>query len=92
MVVLTSGNIILDGTPKGVIDNFQGKIWKKLIEKSEVELAKEEFQVISTHISDGKVEIRVFAEAQPDADFIPVESNLEDVYFYIITKKMTADV
>ena len=92
MVVLTSGNIILDGTPKGVIDNFQGKIWKKLIEKSEVELAKEEFQVISTHISDGKVEIRVFAEAQPDADFIPVESNLEDVYFSSITKKMTANV
>lgn len=92
VVVLTSGHIILDGTPKGVIDDFQGKIWKKLIEKSEVEVAKEQYQVISTHISEGKVEIRVFAENQPDANFIPVESNLEDVYFSSITKKMATNV
>lgn len=92
VVVLTSGHIILDGTPKGVIDEFQGKIWKKLIEKSEVEVAKEQYQVISTHISEGKVEIRVFAETQLDADFIPVESNLEDVYFSSITKKMATNV
>ena len=92
VVVLTSGHIILDGTPKGVIEDFQGKIWKKLIEKSEVEVAKEQYQVISTHISEGKVEIRVFAETQPDANFIPVESNLEDVYFSSITKKMATNV
>lgn len=92
VVVLTSGHIILDGTPKGVIEDFQGKIWKKLIEKSEVEVAKKQYQVISTHISEGKVEIRVFAETQPDANFIPVESNLEDVYFSSITKKMAANV
>ncbi|MBV6879527.1 ABC transporter ATP-binding protein [Epilithonimonas ginsengisoli] len=92
VVVLTSGHIILDGTPKGVIEDFRGKIWKKLIEKSEVEVAKEQFQVISTHISEGKVEIRVFSETQPDANFIPVESNLEDVYFSSITKKIATNV
>lgn len=92
VVVQNKGQIILDGTPKGVIEDFKGKIWKKLVEKSEVEVAKEEYQVISTHISEGKVEIRVFAETQPDADFIPVESNLEDVYFSSITKKTTANV
>lgn len=92
VVVLTSGHIILDGTPKGVIEDFQGKIWKKLIEKSEVAVAKEQYQVISTHISEGKVEIRVFAETQPDTNFIPVESNLEDVYFSSITKKMATNV
>lgn len=92
VVVQNQGQVILDGTPKGVIEDFKGKIWKKLIEKSEVEAAKEEYQVISTHISEGKVEIRVFAETQPDADFIPVESNLEDVYFSSITKKTKANV
>lgn len=92
VVVQNQGQIILDGTPKGVIEDFKGKIWKKLVEKSEVEAAKEEYQVISTHISEGKVEIRVFAETQPDAGFISVESNLEDVYFSSITKKMKANV
>lgn len=92
VVVQNLGKIILDGTPKGVIDDFQGKIWKKLIEKSEVDVAKSQFHVISTHVSDGKVEIRVFAETQPDTDFIPVESNLEDVYFSTITEKLAAHV
>ncbi|MBD3907253.1 ABC transporter ATP-binding protein [Chryseobacterium sp. Ch-15] len=92
VVIQNQGQIILDGTPKGVIEDFQGKIWKKLIEKSLVEAAKEQYHVISTHISEGKVEIRVYAENQPDTDFILVESNLEDVYFSSITKKMTANV
>ncbi|PZU86724.1 MAG: multidrug ABC transporter ATP-binding protein [Chryseobacterium sp.] len=92
VVVQNQGQIILDGTPKGVIEDFQGKIWKKLIEKSEVDEAKSQFHVISTHVSDGKVEIRVFAESQPDTGFISVESNLEDVYFSTITTKSIAHV
>lgn len=92
LVILNSGQIILDGTPSGVIEEFQGKIWKKQMEKSEVEAAKAHLHVISTHVTDGKVEVRVFSENQPDADFIPVESNLEDVYFSSITEKSPAHV
>ncbi len=92
LVIMNRGQIILDGTPKGVIENFQGKIWKKQFEKSEVEQVKEQFHVISTHVSDGKVEVRVFAESQPEAGFETVESNLEDVYFSSITEKSTAHV
>lgn len=92
LVILNSGQIILDGTPNGVIEDFQGKIWKKQMEKTEVEAAKAHLHVISTHVTDGKVEVRVFSENQPDADFIPVESNLEDVYFSSITEKSPAHV
>lgn len=92
LVILNSGQIILDGTPSGVIEEFQGKIWKKQMEKSEVEAAKAHLHVISTHVTDGKVEVRVFSQNQPDADFIPVESNLEDVYFSSITEKLPAHV
>lgn len=92
LVILNSGQIILDGTPSGVIEEFQGKIWKKQMEKSEVEAAKAHLHVISTHVTDGKVEVRVFSENQPDADFIPVDSNLEDVYFSSITEKLPAHV
>ena len=92
VVVQNQGRVILDGTPKGVIEDFQGKIWKKQFEKAEVDAVKEQFHVISTHVSEGKVEVRVFSETQPDTDFIPVESNLEDVYFSTITEKSAAHV
>lgn len=39
LVILNSGQIILDGTPNGVIEDFQGKIWKKQLDKSDVELS-----------------------------------------------------
>lgn len=92
LVILNSGQIILDGTPNGVIQDFQGKIWKKQLDKSDVESAKAHFHVISTHVTDGKVEVRVFSENQPDTGYIPVESNLEDVYFSSITEKSPAYV
>ena len=92
LVILNSGQIILDGTPNGVIEDFQGKIWKKQLDKSDVEAAKAHFHVISTHVTDGKVEVRVFSENQPDTGYIPVESNLEDVYFSSITEKSPAHV
>lgn len=92
LVILNSGQIILDGTPNGVIQDFQGKIWKKQLDKSDVEAAKAHFHVISTHVTDGKVEVRVFSENQPDTGYIPVESNLEDVYFSSITEKSPAHV
>lgn len=92
LVILNSGQIILDGTPNGVIQDFQGKIWKKQLDKSDLEAAKAHFHVISTHVTDGKVEVRVFSENQPDTGYIPVESNLEDVYFSSITEKSPAHV
>ena len=92
LVILNSGQIILDGTPNGVIEDFQGKIWKKQLDKSDLEAAKAHFHVISTHVTDGKVEVRVFSENQPDTGYIPVESNLEDVYFSSITEKSPAHV
>lgn len=92
LVILNSGQIILDGTPNGVIEDFQGKIWKKQLDKPDVEAAKAHFHVISTHVTDGKVEVRVFSENQPDTGYIPVESNLEDVYFSSITEKSPAHV
>jgi ABC-2 type transport system ATP-binding protein len=42
--------------------------------------------VISTHLVGGRTEIRVFADTQPSAAFIPVEPDLEDVYFLNLSR------
>jgi ABC-type multidrug transport system ATPase subunit len=85
MVIMNQGRILLSGKPKQTIENMTGKIWMKLIDKEKLPEHKNNFKVISTKVVDGKIEIHVFNETQPDASFSPVSADLEDVYFATIT-------
>lgn len=87
MVVMNSGTIMLEGTPAEAQETVQHKIWQKLINKEELKAYKEQYQVISSAISEGKMWIRVYAETDPANGFEQVSVSLEDVYFATITKK-----
>jgi ABC-type multidrug transport system ATPase subunit len=86
MVVMNKGEIVLGGTPKQVVQDIHGKIWQTSIDKSEFAQYKSSYKVISNHISEGRMLIRVYAETQPSQEFTLAEANLEDVYFYNISK------
>jgi len=81
MAVINQGQVLLTGTPTAALENIQGKIWRKKINKEEIEQYKNLFNVISERRSAGKPVIHVFSEVQPDAGFSQVEPDLEDVYF-----------
>ena len=85
MVIMNQGRILLSGKPMQTIENMQGKIWMKLIDKEQLAEHKNNYKVISTKVVDGKIEIHVFHEIQPDAAFRPLTADLEDVYFATIT-------
>jgi hypothetical protein len=85
MVIMNQGTILLSGKPAQTIENMKGKIWMKLIDKEELTQHKAAFRVISTKVVEGKIQIHVFGETQPDASFKPVITDLEDVYFATIT-------
>ena len=86
MVVLNKGTIMLEGTPAEARETVKNKIWRKAIDKNELAAYRGNFQVISSHVSDGKLEIHVYADTQPDSGFELIEAGLEDVYFSTITK------
>ncbi len=86
MVVMNKGTILLEGTPAEAQESVRGRIWRKHIDKSEINEYRSRVQVISSYISEGKIMIHVYAEEAPGTDFIPVEAGLEDVYFSTITK------
>ena len=86
MVVMNKGTIMLEGTPAEALETVKGKIWRKNINKNEINNYRSTMQVISSHMSDGNLIIHVYAENIPDTGFIPVEGSLEDVYFSTITK------
>ncbi|MFL5752265.1 MAG: ABC transporter ATP-binding protein [Bacteroidia bacterium] len=86
MVVMNQGTILFEGTPSQALDTVKNRIWKKLIEKEHLADYKKQHHVISTHVSEGKMEIHVHSEAQPGDGFQSVPGDLEDVYFSNITK------
>ncbi|MDX2030750.1 MAG: ABC transporter ATP-binding protein [Blastocatellia bacterium] len=81
MAIVNKGQVLVEGHPQEAIDAIAGRIWKKVIEKDQLDDHHQRHQVISTHLVAGRTEIRVYGDAQPDAGFTPVEANLEDVYF-----------
>jgi ABC-type multidrug transport system ATPase subunit len=83
MAVLANGKIVSQGTPKKLIEQLQGRIWKKTIDKSELAQYQQNYKVISNHLCSGKVVLRVELATQPSG-FDEAIANLEDVYFLAI--------
>jgi ABC-type multidrug transport system ATPase subunit len=81
MAVLAAGTIVLEGDPAALIEQLQGRIWRRSIEKHELEHYRERFEVISNRLAAGRTLIHVLAERDPGDGFEPVRGGLEDVYF-----------
>jgi ABC-2 type transport system ATP-binding protein len=87
MAIISKGEVLITGHPTPIIDAMQGKIWKKTIDKTDLDSYSHALKVISTTMFAGKLVIHVYSEDQPDSTFIPVEADLEDVYFTVISDK-----
>lgn len=86
MVVMNKGTILLEGTPAQALRTVEGKIWRKSIDKGEINQYRSSLQVISSHMAEGRLLIHIYADTAPDSSFEPVKAGLEDVYFSTITK------
>jgi ABC-type multidrug transport system ATPase subunit len=89
MAIMNNGEILLKGSPGNLINSMKGKIWKKTIDKSDLEDHMEKFNVISTKLYTGKIIIHVYSDTKPDESFENQEPTLEDVYFTQIKNNNT---
>jgi ABC-2 type transport system ATP-binding protein len=81
MAVLASGRILKEGAPSDLIREIGGKVWKKTIDRAELDGERGRNQVISTRLAGGRTVIHVLADAAPDPAFEAAPPGLEDVYF-----------
>ncbi len=81
MAIIFKGEVLLEGEPLKVIEQIQGKVWKKIIEKQDVHEYFSRYSVISTRLFAGKILLHVVGDVPPDASFEAADSTLEDVYF-----------
>lgn len=81
MAIICDGRIVSEGAPADLVAKLKGRIWKKIIDKSDLEAAKARYKVISTRLLGGRTVIHIESDDNPGDGFTPVEGGLEDVYF-----------
>lgn len=81
MAIINQGQVCLKGNPLQIIEDLKGKVYKKVIEKPELEIYKQNYQVISEKLFLGKPTIHILSDNNPGGGFIGINADLEDVYF-----------
>jgi len=84
MAVIHQGRVLITGEPSSLVARLQGKVWKKIIQSSDLAAHRERFKVILIRLFAGRTLIHAWSESQPDAGFESVAPDLEDLYFATI--------
>ena len=81
MAIINKGEVVAKGNPQHFIDDLKGKVFSKIIDKSELENYKNQYRIISNKLTAGKTEIHITNSDANIAGFEQCTPNLEDVYF-----------
>jgi ABC-type multidrug transport system ATPase subunit len=88
MAIIANGELLLEGAPADTLAALNGRIWSKLVSSDEeLKALESQMHVISTHLIAGQNEVRVYCDSNPGAGFQAVESELEDVYFFNLSRQ-----
>jgi ABC-2 type transport system ATP-binding protein len=81
MAIINKGEILLEAEPVRAMHDLAGRIWRRVIAKSELPAIEQAHAVISTKLLGGQTVVHVFSDGSPGVGFEPTEPDLEDVYF-----------
>ena len=84
MAIIMNGEVKLIGEPLGLIKGLTKQVWTGLVEKKEYKSIKEDYQLISSRLYMGKVQIRLLDDKQPIEGFDQTSPEIEDLYFATI--------
>jgi ABC-type multidrug transport system ATPase subunit len=79
--VISKGRVLLTGEPAEMTRRVEGRIWRRVVDREELERVQAGMPVISTRLQSGRTVVRAYAESDPGAGFERVPADLEDVYF-----------
>jgi ABC-type multidrug transport system ATPase subunit len=81
MAIINKGRILVEGEPVSAIESLRGRIWKRVISRSDLQSIEKEHRVISTRLLAGRTVVHVREDASPGGEWQEVDPSLEDVYF-----------
>ncbi|MEW5835518.1 MAG: ABC transporter ATP-binding protein [Pseudomonadota bacterium] len=90
MAILGQGQVLLAGEPLEAIASLEGRVWRRTIDKSELDGYRARLTILSTRLLAGRTQIHVLADHSPGEGFVAVAPDLEDVYFGRLRAQATA--
>lgn len=81
MAILAKGRVLVQGEPGALVARLEGRVWRKVVDRSEVVTYQESMPVLSTRLAAGRTIIHVLRDENPGDGFEPAEPDLEHVYF-----------
>jgi ABC-2 type transport system ATP-binding protein len=81
MAIINKGEILFEAEPLTSIAALKGRIWRKVIDKTELPQIETQHKVISTKLLSGRTVVRVYSLDNPGDGFDVIDPDLEDVYF-----------
>lgn len=88
MAIIQKGSVCLTGNPEHYIQKLKGRVFEALVDKSEVAMFEDNYQVISSRFLAGRIALRLLAAEAPCERATLVTPNLEDVYFTTLKNLM----
>lgn len=85
MAIMSGGAIVAQGAPSDLVQGLEGRVWRKTVDKSEIDAYRRTYKVISAKLVTGHTVIHIYAEGDPGDGFERVAPDLEDVYFATIS-------
>lgn len=81
MAIMGNGEIVVREAPETLIESVEGKVWRKKIEKTELEAVKANLPFLSSRYLMGGVIVSVLSDGKPGEGYEQAEVMLEDAYF-----------
>jgi hypothetical protein len=84
MAIIDKGEILLEAEPLAAIAALRGRVWTRVVAKTELPALEHLHKVICTKLLAGRTLVHVYAESSPGPEFERAEPDLEDVYFSVM--------
>jgi ABC-2 type transport system ATP-binding protein len=81
MAVLTDGRVQVEGPPQELIRAARGRIWMKVVDRTELAHVREQYEVLSTRLAAGRTVVHILSDRDPGDGFTAADAGLQDVYF-----------
>ena len=88
LAILNGGRILKHTTPTEATAEIDNQIWKKVINRDELENMEALYNVLSSNYNqDNTLNIRVHSLEKPADDFVKAQPQLDDVYFIALKQE-----
>ena len=85
VAIIDRGEILLASEPLRAVAELRGRVWSRTVNRAELPSVEQDHAVIATKLLAGRTIVHVYAESSPGTAFEPVEPDMKDVYFSVMT-------